>query len=140
MSLYDPNDPTYLDPGAARAERDRTFQVCSDCRICVRLCPSFRSLFEMIDANEDGAHDVKVLKDSEHDRVVSECYQCKLCFVVCPYTPERQQEWVIDFPRLMLRSLAIQHVQAKVPASARLLARPTCRASSRPRSRRWSTA
>ena len=30
---------------------------------------------------------------------------------------------MIDFPRLMLRSLAIQHVQAKVPASARLLAR-----------------
>ena len=123
MSLYDPHDPTYLDPAAARAERDRTFQVCSDCRICVRLCPSFRSLFEMIDANEDGAHDVKVLKDAEHDRVVDECYQCKLCYVVCPYTPERQQEWVIDFPRLMLRSLAIQHVQAKVPASARLLAR-----------------
>jgi Fe-S oxidoreductase len=123
MSLYDPNDPTYLDPAAGRAERDRTFQVCSDCRICVRLCPSFRSLFEMIDANEDGAHDVRVLEDSEHDRVVSECYQCKLCFVVCPYTPERQQEWVIDFPALMLRSLAIQHVQAKVPTSARLLAR-----------------
>ena len=70
MSLYDPNDPSYLDPTAARAERDRTFQVCSDCRICVRLCPSFRSLFEMIDANEDGAHDVKVLTDKEHDRVV----------------------------------------------------------------------
>ena len=29
---------------------------------------------------------------------------------------------MIDFPRLMLRSLAIQHVQAKVPASARSLA------------------
>jgi Fe-S oxidoreductase len=123
MSLYDPNDPTYLDPPDARAERDRTFQVCSDCRICVRLCPSFRSLFQLIDAHEDGTHDVKVLTEAEHDRVVSECYQCKLCFVVCPYTPERQQEWVIDFPRLMLRSLAIQHVQAKVPASARLLAR-----------------
>jgi Fe-S oxidoreductase len=123
MSLYDPNDHEYLDPTAARAERDRTFQVCSDCRICVRLCPSFRSLFSMIDAHEDGAHDVRVLTDKEHDRVVGECYQCKLCYVVCPYTPERHQEWVIDFPRLMLRSLAIQHVQAKVPASARLLAR-----------------
>jgi glycerol-3-phosphate dehydrogenase subunit C len=123
MSLYDPNEPSYLVPAAARAERDRTFQICSDCRICVRLCPSFRSLFEMIDANEDGAHDVRVLNDAEHDRVVSECYQCKLCYVVCPYSPERLQEWVVDFPRLMLRSLAIQHVQAKVPASARLLAR-----------------
>lgn len=123
MSLYDPNDLSYLDPVDARAERDRTFQVCSDCRICVKLCPSFKSLFQMIDAHEDGAHDVKVLTDKEHDRVVGECYQCKLCHVICPYTPERQQEWVIDFPRLMLRSLGIQHVQAKVSPSARLLAR-----------------
>jgi glycerol-3-phosphate dehydrogenase subunit C len=123
VSLYDPLDPQYLDPGAARAERDRTFQVCSDCRICVKLCPSFRSLFEMIDAHEDGAHDVTALTAAEHKRVVDECYQCKLCYVICPYTPEREQEWVIDFPRLMLRSLAIQHDQGQVSASAKLLAR-----------------
>jgi Fe-S oxidoreductase len=123
VSLYDPLDPIYLDAPAARAERDRTFQVCSDCRICVRLCPSFRSLFEMIDAQEDGAHDVKVLTDAEHGRVVDECYQCKLCYVVCPYTPERQQEWVIDFPRLMLRSLAIRAEEGRVSRSAQLLAR-----------------
>src|SRR5204863_3566483 len=102
MSLYDPLDPGYLDPVATRAERDRTFQACSDCRICVRLCPSFRSLFEMVDANENGADDVTVLTDRQHDRVVEECYQCKLCYVVCPYVPEREQELVIDFPRLML--------------------------------------
>ncbi|HXY94055.1 MAG TPA: heterodisulfide reductase-related iron-sulfur binding cluster [Acidimicrobiia bacterium] len=123
MSLYDPNDSSYDDPVAVRAERDRTFQVCSDCRICVRLCPSFRSLFSMIDAHDDGAHDVRVLTDQQHDRVVRECYQCKLCYVVCPYTPGREQEWIIDFPRLMLRSLVVQHVQSKVSPSARLLAR-----------------
>jgi glycerol-3-phosphate dehydrogenase subunit C len=123
MSLYNPLDPTYLDPVAARAERDRTFQVCSDCRICVRLCPSFRSLFEMVDANDNGADDVKVLTDREHQRVVDECYQCKLCYVVCPYVPERGQELVIDFPRLMLRSLAIQEKEGKVSGSAKLLAR-----------------
>ena len=123
MSLYKPLDPTYLDPVAARVERDRTFQACSDCRICVRLCPSFRSLFEMVDANDNGADDVKVLTDREHDRVVDECYQCKLCYVVCPYVPEREQELVIDFPRLMLRSLAIQEKEGKVSGSAKLLAR-----------------
>jgi glycerol-3-phosphate dehydrogenase subunit C len=123
MSLYNPLDPTYLDPAAARAERDRTFQACSDCRICVRLCPSFRSLFEMVDANDNGADDVKVLTDREHERVVDECYQCKLCYVVCPYVPEREQELVIDFPRLMLRSLAIQEKEGKVSGSAKLLAR-----------------
>src|SRR6478736_8570632 len=123
MSLYNPLDPAYLDPVAARAERDRTFQACSDCRICVRLCPSFRSLFEMVDANDNGADDVRVLTDVEHERVVDECYQCKLCYVVCPYVPEREQELVIDFPRLMLRSLAIQEKEGKVSGSAKLLAR-----------------
>ena len=47
--LYDPLDPSWFDAGATRAERDRTFHICSDCRVCVKLCPSFRSLFEMID-------------------------------------------------------------------------------------------
>src|SRR5262249_8779129 len=123
MTLYNPLDQLYLDPVATRAERDRTFQVCSDCRICVRLCPSFRSLFEMVDAHPDGAHDVKVVADAEHARVVDECYQCRLCYVVCPYVPERGQAWVIDFPALMLRSLAIHHEQDKVSVSAKLLAR-----------------
>lgn len=121
--LYDPLAPGYYDPAEARAERDRTFQICSDCRVCVRLCPSFKDLFRMIDEREDGAHDVTFLTDEQHRRVVDECYQCKLCYVVCPYTPDQQQEWVIDFPRLMLRSLAIQGRAGQVPRSARLLAR-----------------
>jgi Fe-S oxidoreductase len=122
QNLYDPLDPTYLDPVAARAERDRTFQVCSDCRICVRFCPSFKDLFKMIDADED-ATDVSVLTDDQHRVVVDECYQCKLCYVVCPYTPGKEQEWVVDFPRLMLRSLAIQQREGRVSRSAKLLAR-----------------
>jgi len=121
--LYDPLAPTYYDPADARAERDRTFQICSDCRVCVRLCPSFKDLFRMIDERDDGAHDVTFLTDEQHRQVVDECYQCKLCYVVCPYTPEQQQEWVIDFPRLMLRSLAIQERAGQVPRSAKLLAR-----------------
>jgi ferredoxin len=123
--LYDPLDPKYLDPTDARAERDRTFHICSDCRICVRLCPSFRSLFQMIDERDahDHADAVDELTDAEHERVVDVCYQCKLGYVVCPYTPDQQQEWVVDFPRLMLRSLAIQAQEGKVSRSAKLLAR-----------------
>ena len=49
LHLYDPLAPDFDDPAVARAERDRTFHICSDCRVCVKLCPSFRSLFEMID-------------------------------------------------------------------------------------------
>jgi Fe-S oxidoreductase len=121
--LYDPLDTAYLDRGDSRAERDRTFQICSDCRICVKFCPSFKDLFRMIDERDDGAHDVKFLTDDQHKVVVDECYQCKLCYVVCPYNPEQGQEWVIDFPRLMLRSLAIQAQSNDVQKGARLLAR-----------------
>jgi len=119
---YDPLDPEWLDPEATRAERDRTFHICSDCRVCVKLCPSFRSLFEMIDAGGGSDH-VGELTDAQHKRVVDECYQCKLCYVICPYTPDQQQEWRVDFPQLMLRSITGYHHQGRRSMSARLLAR-----------------
>ena len=122
-NLYDPRSAGYFDPAETRTERDRTFQICSDCRICVRFCPSFKDLFRMIDERDDGATDVKFLTDDQHKQVVDECYQCKLCYVVCPYTPGKEQEWVIDFPRLMMRSLAIQSQDGNVSQSAKLLAR-----------------
>lgn len=122
-NLYDPLAPAYFDATDARSERDRTFQICSDCRVCVRFCPSFKDLFRMIDTRDDGAHDVSFLSDEEHRQVVDECYQCKLCYVVCPYTPGKEQDWVIDFPRLMLRSLAIQERAGQVSKGAKLLAR-----------------
>jgi Fe-S oxidoreductase len=123
MSLYDPLHPAYYEPETARAERDRTFHICSDCRVCVKLCPSFKDLFRMID-DRGGTEHVEELSTAEHRTVVDECYQCKLCYVICPYTPDQQQEWVVDFPRLMLRSLAIQHREGDGPGrNARLLAR-----------------
>jgi len=122
MALYDPLDPEYLEPEGARAERDRTFHICSDCRICVKLCPSFKDLFRMID-DRGGTDHVEDLRADEHGRIVDECYQCKLCYVICPYTPDQQQGWVIDFPRLMLRSLAVRTRSNKAARGARLLAR-----------------
>ena len=122
IHLYDPLAPDFYEPAAARAERDRTFHICSDCRVCVKLCPSFRSLFEMID-DLGGTEHVDDLSDAQHTRVVDECYQCKLCYVICPYTPDQQQEWRVDFPQLMLRSLAVQGRSGHESRSARLLAR-----------------
>ena len=123
MSLYDPHAPTYFDTLDARSERDRTFHQCSDCRVCVKLCPSFKDLFRMID-DVGGTDQVAELSDQQHRHVVDECYQCKLCYVICPYTPDQHQSWVIDFPRLMLRSLSIQHNEGTGPGvNARLLAR-----------------
>ncbi|MFN8036669.1 MAG: heterodisulfide reductase-related iron-sulfur binding cluster [Acidimicrobiia bacterium] len=130
-SLYDPRTRDYLDPAAARAERDRTFQICADCRLCIKYCFSFKSLFALVDAAQEQMgpeadhHDATLrLTDADHDRIVAECFQCKLCYVNCPYTLEHPEaEWKIDFPRLMLRSLAIRQRDGKVPASAKLLAR-----------------
>ena len=122
MALYDPLDPSYFDADEVRAERDRTFHVCSDCRVCVKLCPSFKDLFRMID-DRGGTGSVEELDAEEHRQVVDECFQCKLCYVICPYTPDQQQGWVIDFPRLMLRSLAVQARGGQVSRGARLLAR-----------------
>ena len=122
IHLYDPLEPSWSDPAATRAERDRTFHICSDCRVCVKLCPSFRSLFEMID-DLGGTEHVDDLAPAQHRRVVDECYQCKLCYVICPYTPDQHQEWRVDFPQLMLRSLTGQSDAGEVSRSARLLAR-----------------
>ncbi|HEY3830695.1 MAG TPA: heterodisulfide reductase-related iron-sulfur binding cluster [Acidimicrobiia bacterium] len=123
MPLYDPQAPTYLDDADARAERDRTFHICSDCRVCVKLCPSFKDLFRFID-DRGGTSEVEQLSAEEHRHVVDECYQCKLCYVICPYTPDQQQEWVIDFPGLMQRSLIVEHEQGEGPGrNAQLLAR-----------------
>ena len=120
--LYDPLDPAFGDPAATRDERERSFRICSDCRVCVKLCPSFKSLFAMID-DLGGSEHTAELSDAQHQRVVDECYQCKLCYVVCPYTPDQQQEWKIDFPQLMLRSLIVNDEARQKSASARLLAR-----------------
>lgn len=120
-SLYLPTDPKYLDPADAKAERDRTFHQCGDCRLCIKYCYSFKSLFELVDEIHNG--DAHALTESEHDRIVNECFQCKLCYVNCPYTPDQEAEWKIDFPRLMLRSLSIMQKEKKTTRAARLLAR-----------------
>ena len=99
---YDPKDPRYHDPAVVRAERDRVFDLCHGCRLCWNLCPSFASLFDLIDTVRDD--DPFALSDAEHDRIVDECYQCKICYVKCPYVPPH--EWALDFPKLMTRSVA----------------------------------
>jgi glycerol-3-phosphate dehydrogenase subunit C len=100
---YDPQHPKYFDEGDLRSELGRVYDLCHGCRLCVSLCPSFPTLFDLIDAR-DGA--VAELTPAEQDKVVDECYQCKLCYVKCPYIPPH--EWELDFPRLMLRAEAVQ--------------------------------
>jgi len=103
-TTYSPDDPAYLDENDFRVELERVFDLCHGCRLCFNLCPSFPTMFDLIDAN-DG--DVSALTAKYQDRVVDECYQCKLCYPKCPYVPPH--EWQLDFPRLMMRAQAVRH-------------------------------
>ncbi len=48
------------------------------------------------------------LDESERWKVVDLCYQCKLCDPICPYTPGKDHEFQLDFPKLMTRAQAIR--------------------------------
>ncbi|MBI4608546.1 MAG: anaerobic glycerol-3-phosphate dehydrogenase subunit C [Candidatus Rokubacteria bacterium] len=95
--------PDFWQLGKVDAELRRVFDICNGCRRCITLCPSFKDLFQSLDAEAvDG--DAEKLPGADLRRVVDLCYQCKLCFNHCPYTPPHR--WQVDFPRLMLRSRA----------------------------------
>ena len=113
-TTYSPDDPAYLDEDDLRVELGRVFDLCHGCRLCFNLCPSFPTMFDLVDAN-DG--DVSALTAADQDRVVDECYQCKLCYPKCPYVPPH--EWQLDFPRLMMRAHAVRHAQGR-PARERV--------------------
>jgi glycerol-3-phosphate dehydrogenase subunit C len=108
-TTYDPRDPRYVDESDVRDELTRVYDLCHGCGLCVDLCASFPTLFEMIDQHDD--RDAGRLTPAEQDHVVDECFQCKLCSVRCPYVPELH-EWNLDFPRLMLRAEAMRHSNA----------------------------
>lgn len=66
--------------------------------------------------------EVTDLSNTQIWEVIDLCYQCKLCDSVCPYTPEKEHEFQLDFPKLMTRSQAIHTQEHKVKASDRFLA------------------
>ncbi len=110
-TIYDPKHPDYLDETDVRNEMTRVFDLCQGCRLCIKFCSSFPTLFDFIDAHPD--QDAGRLTPAQQDQVVEECFGCKLCYVNCPYIPELH-EWAIDFPRLMLRAEAMHHATGQV--------------------------
>src|SRR6059036_3585865 len=105
MASLDLKSPEFWDPSAVDRELRRVSDICSGCRRCLPLCPSFKVLFDRLDVDAvDG--DVEKLPTRDVKEVVDLCYQCKLCFNHCPYTPPHR--WEVDFPRMMLRSKAVQ--------------------------------
>jgi len=99
-------------------ELRRVYDICSGCRRCLPLCPSFKVLFERLDAEAvDG--DVEKLPAADVKEVVDLCYQCKLCYNHCPYTPPHR--WQVDFPRLMLRARSAEAKRKGVTLQDRFL-------------------
>lgn len=124
---YDPTDPRYYDPRDLRAEVERIFSLCADCRMCVKFCGSFPKMFDAIDDYcTEGKYaevDTKKLKAEDVGKVVDLCFQCKLCYIKCPYTPG-DHDWAIDFPRLIARAKAQQVKKNGLPLGDRLLGNP----------------
>jgi Fe-S oxidoreductase len=124
---YDPVDPRYYDEKDLRSEVERIFSLCADCRMCVKFCGSFPTLFDAIDDYcTEGKYaevDTKKLKPEDVDKVVELCFQCKLCYIKCPYTPG-DHDWAIDFPRLLTRAKAQKVKKNGVPVVDKLLGHP----------------
>ncbi len=104
MAFEFDNQP-FWDASKLDTELKRVSDICNGCRRCYNLCPSFNDLFERLDQESvDG--DAEKLNGKDFRSITDLCYQCKLCFNHCPYTPPHR--WEIDFPRLMLRSKAVE--------------------------------
>jgi Fe-S oxidoreductase len=118
MGTLDFRAAEFWEAGKVDQELRRVYDICSGCRRCLPLCPSFKVMFDRLDAEAvDG--DVEKLPAADVKEVVDLCYQCKLCFNHCPYTPPHR--WEVDFPRLMLRARAAQARAGGVSLQDRVL-------------------
>ena len=110
---------SFYDEADCQAEMARVFDICHGCRRCVSLCQSFPTLFDLVDATDDG--EVHGVSPADYGKVVDQCYLCDLCYMTkCPYVPPHA--WNLDFPHLMLRAKAIKFKQGKVGRGERFLA------------------
>ena len=97
-------NPDFYDEGKLHTEMERVFDLCHGCRRCVNLCGSFPTMFDLIDATEDG--EVHGVDKKDYKTVVDQCFLCDVCYVTkCPYVPPHP--WNLDFPHLMLRAKAV---------------------------------
>ncbi|MFO7188315.1 MAG: heterodisulfide reductase-related iron-sulfur binding cluster [Pseudomonadota bacterium] len=109
----------FYDEAACLEEMARIFDICHGCRRCVGLCQAFPTLFDLVDATEDG--ELHGVDRADYWKVVDQCYLCDLCYMTkCPYVPPHP--WNLDFPHTMLRAKAIRFKQGKVKAGERFLA------------------
>ena len=65
--------------------------------------------------------EVSDLIEEERWEIVDLCYQCKLCDPICPYTPGKDHEFQLDFPKLMTRAQAIRTKERGVSTNDKFL-------------------
>jgi glycerol-3-phosphate dehydrogenase subunit C len=112
------DDPSYWDGERLERELRRAAEICHQCRRCLPLCPSFPTLFQLVDATD---REVAGVDAAGFDRVNELCYHCKLCYNNCPYTPPH--EWDVDFPALMRRHQLVRARRDGIPRHRRLTTR-----------------
>jgi len=112
------DDPEYWDVARLETELRRVAEICHQCRRCLPLCPSFPTLFDLIDATD---REVAGVTNEGLDRVNELCFHCKLCYNHCPYTPPH--EWDVDFPALMRRQQLVRTRRDGVPLARKLTAK-----------------
>ena len=112
-------NPDFYDEEKLHTEMERVFDMCHGCRRCLSLCGSFPTLFDLVDATDDG--EVPGVDKKDYDKVVDECFLCDVCYVTkCPYVPPHP--WNLDFPHLMLRAKAVKFKSGEVKMRDKLLA------------------
>ncbi len=112
-------NPDFYDEEKLHTEMERVFDMCHGCRRCLSLCGSFPTLFDLVDATDDG--EVHGVDKKDYDKVVDECFLCDVCYVTkCPYVPPHP--WNLDFPHLMLRAKAVNFKKGDVKLRDKMLA------------------
>ena len=69
-------EASYHDEADCQREMARVFDICHGCRRCVSLCQSFPTLFDLVDATDDG--EVHGVDTKDYAKVVDQCYLCDL--------------------------------------------------------------
>jgi len=112
-------NPDFYDEEKLHTEMERVFDMCHGCRRCLSLCGSFPTLFDLVDATDDG--EVHGVDKKDYNKVVDECFLCDVCYVTkCPYVPPHP--WNLDFPHLMLRAKAVNFKKGDVQLRDKVLA------------------